>query len=389
MAYLGTGVNGMSFTYWSWNPNSGDTGGIALDDWTTINTAKQAILQPYLIAPTGGGGPTSGPTAGPTAPTSGPTTPPPGGCDATYRSVNTWQGGFQGELTVTNTGGGTLNPWRATWTLARGHDAGQRLERHRHAGRHHRHRGRAGLGAVAGAGRVGHDRLHRERPGRRAGRGNAQRSKLLGQCAAQAVADGRPAPAAHRPWACRAHPGGTGGPPGLVGVAGPGAPVRQRGAVGVQVVRRRVGDHGVHDVAGPRPLGRRVAKCTSRPSRARPDIRPVRSSLRPSPTATSTSTVRADQRPVLRPGDLLDDGHQPLVALLHDLLGHLAVHRGRRGAGALRVLERERAWRTGPRRTTSRVRSKSASVSPGKPTMMSVVIAASGIAARTLSMMPR
>ena len=34
-------------------------------------------------------------------------------------------------------------------------------------------------------------------------------------------------------------------------------------------------------------------------------------------------------------------------------------------------------------------RPKSSSVSPGKPTMMSVVIAASGIAARTRSMMPR
>ena len=32
---------------------------------------------------------------------------------------------------------------------------------------------------------------------------------------------------------------------------------------------------------------------------------------------------------------------------------------------------------------------KSSSVSPGKPTMMSVVIAASGICSRTLSMMPR
>src|SRR5918912_1136088 len=41
------------------------------------------------------------------------------------------------------------------------------------------------------------------------------------------------------------------------------------------------------------------------------------------------------------------------------------------------------------RRTTSRVCSKSSSVSPGKPTMMSVVMAASGMAARTLSMMPR
>ena len=40
-------------------------------------------------------------------------------------------------------------------------------------------------------------------------------------------------------------------------------------------------------------------------------------------------------------------------------------------------------------RTTSRVCTKSSSVSPGKPTMMSVVIAASGMAARTRSMMPR
>ena len=40
-------------------------------------------------------------------------------------------------------------------------------------------------------------------------------------------------------------------------------------------------------------------------------------------------------------------------------------------------------------RTTSSVAWKSASVSPGKPTMTSVVIAASGMAARTLSMIPR
>ena len=39
--------------------------------------------------------------------------------------------------------------------------------------------------------------------------------------------------------------------------------------------------------------------------------------------------------------------------------------------------------------TTRMVSSKSSSVSPGKPTMMSVVIAASGIAARTRSMIPR
>jgi hypothetical protein len=40
-------------------------------------------------------------------------------------------------------------------------------------------------------------------------------------------------------------------------------------------------------------------------------------------------------------------------------------------------------------RTTCRVSWKSASVSPGKPTMMSVVIAASGMAARTFWMILR
>jgi len=39
--------------------------------------------------------------------------------------------------------------------------------------------------------------------------------------------------------------------------------------------------------------------------------------------------------------------------------------------------------------TTSSVPWKSSSVSPGKPTMMSVVIAASGICSRTRSRMPR
>lgn len=113
MAYTGTGVTGMSFTYWSWNPNSGDTGGIALDDWTNVNTAKQAILQPYLIAPSGGGGPTGGPT-------DPPTDPPTGACTATYRQVNAWQGGFQGELTVKNTGSGAVNPWSVTWSWPSG-----------------------------------------------------------------------------------------------------------------------------------------------------------------------------------------------------------------------------------------------------------------------------
>lgn len=125
MAYTGTGVNGMSFTYWSWNPNSGDTGGIANDDWTTINQAKQDILQPYLIAPVGGGttspSPTGTPNTSPNPTTPAPTTPAPsGGCTATYKQTNAWQGGFQGELTVKNSGTASVNPWSVTWTWPSG-----------------------------------------------------------------------------------------------------------------------------------------------------------------------------------------------------------------------------------------------------------------------------
>jgi endoglucanase len=39
--------HGMSYTYWSWNPDSGDTGGILEDDWTTVNKAKLSMLSAY------------------------------------------------------------------------------------------------------------------------------------------------------------------------------------------------------------------------------------------------------------------------------------------------------------------------------------------------------
>jgi len=39
--------NGISYTYWAINPNSGDTGGLLLDDWLTVNKEKQAMLSAY------------------------------------------------------------------------------------------------------------------------------------------------------------------------------------------------------------------------------------------------------------------------------------------------------------------------------------------------------
>lgn len=43
---LAAGQQGISWTYWCWNPNSGDTGGILADDWQTVNTNKLAKLTP-------------------------------------------------------------------------------------------------------------------------------------------------------------------------------------------------------------------------------------------------------------------------------------------------------------------------------------------------------
>lgn len=41
-------AKGMSFTFWALNPDSGDTGGILGDDWTTVNQDKMSFLTPIL-----------------------------------------------------------------------------------------------------------------------------------------------------------------------------------------------------------------------------------------------------------------------------------------------------------------------------------------------------
>jgi mannan endo-1,4-beta-mannosidase len=46
--------------------------------------------------------------------------PPPGGCTATFVNANQWPGGFQGAVTVTNTGAGTTTSWTVVLTFANG-----------------------------------------------------------------------------------------------------------------------------------------------------------------------------------------------------------------------------------------------------------------------------
>lgn len=163
MSYLTK--NGMSFTYWSWNPNSGDTGGIVQDDWTTVNQTKQSIIQSSLVPPVasaGGGGAGAGieivpspdpsttvrpvtsttaaatPTlswvststtrpavSSPVVTGSAVTGPVANRCAATYKTASTWSGGFQGEITVRNTSTSPLNGWNLVLTVPTGTSIGQ------------------------------------------------------------------------------------------------------------------------------------------------------------------------------------------------------------------------------------------------------------------------
>jgi endoglucanase len=118
--------NGMHWTYWSWNPNSGDTGGILTDDWTTTHPDKVQLLQDlmdrkeidYGADPSPSPPVTSSPTPTATASPSpdppataspSPTSSSPNGTPitATIQTDSQWDGGWCGKLTVTNTGSTT------------------------------------------------------------------------------------------------------------------------------------------------------------------------------------------------------------------------------------------------------------------------------------------
>nr|WP_230395204.1 cellulose binding domain-containing protein [Plantactinospora alkalitolerans] len=70
-------------------------------------------------------GPTATPTAGPTAtPTTGPTTAP-GSCQVTYAITGQWPDGFQGDVTIRNTGTAPVNGWSLRWSFANGQQLNQ------------------------------------------------------------------------------------------------------------------------------------------------------------------------------------------------------------------------------------------------------------------------
>lgn len=135
---------GMSFAYWSFNPNSGDTGGILKDDWKTLQTAKLTALKP-ILNPTSSVTPsvpvpTPTPTPKPTipAPTPTPTKPPmvtpsptptptkppvstptptpsTGSLTAQYILQNKWGQGYVVDLVLKADKSGSPKDWSVSW----------------------------------------------------------------------------------------------------------------------------------------------------------------------------------------------------------------------------------------------------------------------------------
>ncbi|MFB9235700.1 endo-1,4-beta-xylanase [Plantactinospora siamensis] len=79
-------------------------------------TAPPTTAPPTTAPPT-----TAPPTTAPPT-TAPPTTTPPGGagCTATYQVTNSWPGGFQVSVAVTNGGSSAINGWTVRFTLASG-----------------------------------------------------------------------------------------------------------------------------------------------------------------------------------------------------------------------------------------------------------------------------
>nr|MDT0659770.1 GDSL-type esterase/lipase family protein [Micromonospora sp. DSM 115978] len=97
------------------HPNAGGYAKMATVWYDALRAVPRSI--------TDGSTPTTPPTTPPTGPppttpptSAPPTTPPPAGaCSATYRTVNSWPGGYQGDVTV-RAGTNPINGWTVRWS---------------------------------------------------------------------------------------------------------------------------------------------------------------------------------------------------------------------------------------------------------------------------------
>ncbi|GAA3273909.1 endo-1,4-beta-xylanase [Dactylosporangium vinaceum] len=87
---------------------------------TTVPGSSTSPSSPPVSSPPASSPPVSSPPVSSPPPSSPPVTGQPGTCTAAFRMVNTWGGGYQGEVTVANGGSTALNGWTVRLTLAGG-----------------------------------------------------------------------------------------------------------------------------------------------------------------------------------------------------------------------------------------------------------------------------
>jgi poly(3-hydroxybutyrate) depolymerase len=101
------------------NPVDGTTATSGARTWTSA-----AVFQFFAQFQSTSTPPSSAPPSSPPPSSASPSTSPTGGqtgtCAATYRTVGSWQGGFQGEVTVTNNTSGAVRGWTVHMTLSGG-----------------------------------------------------------------------------------------------------------------------------------------------------------------------------------------------------------------------------------------------------------------------------
>ncbi|MEH2460269.1 cellulase family glycosylhydrolase [Nostoc sp.] len=120
-------INNLSFTYWSWNPDSIDTGGILLDDWQSVDLPKQQLLSqllsPVQVQPTDQPSnppvsPTPTPSVSPTpTPSVSPTPTSTAQLKVTTEINSNWETGFCVSFKITNQGNTKVNNWQLAFNM--------------------------------------------------------------------------------------------------------------------------------------------------------------------------------------------------------------------------------------------------------------------------------
>jgi endoglucanase len=108
-------ANHMSFGYWSYNPDSGDTGGLVADNWTTPERAKLRALRPLLGKAVPAPPTSQPPIRKPPAPTPppAPSPTPAARLSVAWTLQSSWDAGYVAQLSISARR--PVRGWSVSW----------------------------------------------------------------------------------------------------------------------------------------------------------------------------------------------------------------------------------------------------------------------------------